>query len=301
MLAPTIGQTQKRPAPPPSTCRVTPSTTSSSRSSGDDARVDRLPAGRHLVEPADVHLAILRQHERTRNRRRGHRQHVRRASAPWRLSASRCDTPKRCCSVDHDEAEFAVIHALLEDRMSGRRGMSIEPASSPHQDRFAHPALVAPGQQSHLDPGRPRHRLQRSEMLAGEDFGRREQRGPARPASAAISMAWSATTVLPAPTSPWSRRKHRGALRQVALDFGDRAPLRGRSTETASRAGRAGARRPPAEGRAAHGSAGGRAAARARSQASRHRAIRFARRLVRGPHAPSASASAQAGQPAASN
>ena len=71
-----------RPARPPRYGGRAPSTTSSSRSTADHPRLDRLAARRHLVEPADVHLAIMGQRQRARDRRRGHHQQMRR---PLRL------------------------------------------------------------------------------------------------------------------------------------------------------------------------------------------------------------------------
>ena len=46
------------------------------------------------------------------------------------------------------------------------------------------------------------------------------------PLSTAVSIAASATSVLPEPTSPWSRRSIGADLRHVAPDLADHAPLR---------------------------------------------------------------------------
>ena len=65
-----------RPARRPSSARPTASTTSSRRSIGDGARIDRLAARRLLAQLRDVHVAEIGQHQRARDRRRGHHQHV---------------------------------------------------------------------------------------------------------------------------------------------------------------------------------------------------------------------------------
>jgi hypothetical protein len=62
-------------------------------------------------------------------------------------------------------------------------------------------------------------------MLAGEDLGRREQRR-LRAASTAISIAISATSVLPEPTSPWSRRSIGTSCCHVAAISRSHAALR---------------------------------------------------------------------------
>src|SRR3546814_3516756 len=45
-----------------------------------------------------------------------------------------------------------------------------------HQRRFAHPSLVAPGQDREMDRQAAEHALQRRIMLARQNLGRREQR-----------------------------------------------------------------------------------------------------------------------------
>src|SRR3546814_5894477 len=45
-----------------------------------------------------------------------------------------------------------------------------------HQRRFAHPSLVAPGQDREMDRQAAEHALQRGIMLARQNLGRREQR-----------------------------------------------------------------------------------------------------------------------------
>jgi hypothetical protein len=93
------------------------------------AGLDRLAAGRHLVQAADVHLAILGERQGARDRRRGHDQQVRR---PLGLGGQHhaLGDAEAMLLVDDGEAEPAILDSLLEDRMRADQ-MSIVPAASP--------------------------------------------------------------------------------------------------------------------------------------------------------------------------
>jgi len=81
---------------------------------GNDARLDRLAARRHFVEPARIHLAILAERERARDRRRGHREQMRRTLGLLRQQHTLGDA-EAMLLVDHRQAEPFVIYRLLED------------------------------------------------------------------------------------------------------------------------------------------------------------------------------------------
>ena len=109
--------------------------------------------GRHLVDPADVHLAIMGQRQRARDRRRGHRQQMRRA-----LGLFRQQQPLRHAEavllVDHDQAEAAGRrHAAWKMAWVPTR-MSIDAVGEAHQHRFARPALLAAGEDGDADADR---------------------------------------------------------------------------------------------------------------------------------------------------
>ena len=110
----------------------------------DHPRFDRRPARRHLVDPADVHLAIMGQRQGARDRRRGHHQQMRRAR---RLG--REQQPLRHAEavllVDHGEAQRLVGDLFLKDRVGADEDVDRSVGES-HQDGLARPALLAPGQ-----------------------------------------------------------------------------------------------------------------------------------------------------------
>src|SRR6187551_3496530 len=102
--------------------------------------------------------------------------------------------------VDHYEAEVPVGDRLLKDRVGADDHID-RAIEHPHEDRFARAALVAPGEQRDVDASDTGHGAQGVEMLAREDLGRGEHRR-LRAGPTATSIASSATTVLPEPTSP---------------------------------------------------------------------------------------------------
>ena len=85
----------------------------------EDARRDRRAARRLLVERRDVEVAVERQGEGARDRRRGHDEEVR--ARPRRIRLCRDRRPLRDAEavllVDHDEAEAPELHGVLEERV----------------------------------------------------------------------------------------------------------------------------------------------------------------------------------------
>ena len=190
---------------------------------GDDACFDGLAARRHLVEPALIHFAILREREGARDRRRGHRQKVRRVLRLG-LQHHALRNTEAVLLVHHDEAQILVTDRFLKDRMRADEDVD-RSIRKPHQHAFPHATLVAAGEHRdrHGDAGE--QALQRLAVLAGQDLRRREECGlrarlhrdqhrhrrDQRLARADIAL---------------KQAKHRLALLQVALDFPDRARLR---------------------------------------------------------------------------
>jgi hypothetical protein len=119
---------------------------------GDHRGLDRLAARRHLVEAADVHLAMLASWS---VRGIGVAVITSRCGGTCALAWSiiRSATPKRCCSSTTTSPRSLVRHALLEDRMRADQYVDLA-RGKPHQRRFAHLALVAPGEDrdSHIEP-----------------------------------------------------------------------------------------------------------------------------------------------------
>ena len=183
---------------------------------GDDPGFNRSSAGWHLVEPADVHLAILGQRQRSRNWGRGHHQQVRRALGLARQQQSLRDA-EAVLFVDHREAETAIVDLFLEDGVGADENVD-RPIGEAHQGRVAHLALVAPGQDRDPDTDGIELPEQRRMMLPGENLGRGEQcglsagldrgehreQGNQRLARADIALKQS---------------EHRGRLRHISADF----------------------------------------------------------------------------------
>ncbi len=188
----------------------------------DHLGLDRLAAGRHLVEAADIHLAILSERQRTRDRRRGHDEHVRRVLALGRQHQPLGDA-EAVLLVDHDKAELLVGHRLLEDRVGADQDVD-RSVGEAHQRRFAGLALLATGQDRDIEAERRQLPLERREMLAGEDLGRcqhrtlcarlhcREQRHRRHQCLARADIALE-------------QAQHRSLLRHVAFDLADRTGL----------------------------------------------------------------------------
>ena len=105
------GRSSRR-ARPSAIARPTPATTSSSRSIGMRAGVDRLAAGRLLGQRRDVHVAEIGEHQRARDRRRGHHQEIDRLALAGEREA--LVDAEAVLLVDHGEAEVAEGDALLE-------------------------------------------------------------------------------------------------------------------------------------------------------------------------------------------
>ena len=85
------------------------------------AGVDRLPSRRFFAQRRDVHVAEIGEHERARDRRRGHHQKIRGLS----LAGERETLPdaEAVLLVDDREAEIGEHDALLEERVGADDGV----------------------------------------------------------------------------------------------------------------------------------------------------------------------------------
>ena len=174
---------------------------------------DRLPAGGLLGEPADLHLAPLRQQQRARDRRRGHHQHV----GPLALGAEQQPLidAEPVLLVDHRQRQVAILHALLEQRMGADHDAGCCRLASPAQHVARGRALHRAGQQRH------RHRAELRQRARDAAAPAPRSAPSARPAPRPRPRAaWpaAATSVLPEPTSPCSSRSmRRGAARSASI------------------------------------------------------------------------------------
>ncbi len=134
---------------------------------------DRPAASRLLRQPRDIHVAEGGQHQRARDRRRRHHQHVRGVA----LGGDRQPLvhAEAMLLVDHGKHEVAERHLFLEQRMRADHDVN-RSVFQPGQRRAALAALLAAGQDRHPQSCALGQRRDRGEMLPGKDFGRRHQR-----------------------------------------------------------------------------------------------------------------------------
>ena len=138
------------------------------------AGVDRLASGRFLAQFGDVHVAEIGEHQRARDRRRGHDQDVDRfALACERKALMHAEA---MLLVDDREREVLERHVVLEQRMGADQEIDIA-VFEPRQDVGALLAALAAGEDGDVQAGGFGERRDGLQMLAGEDFGRRHQRG----------------------------------------------------------------------------------------------------------------------------
>ena len=216
-------------------------------------------------------VAIGGQHQGARDRRRGHHQQVdagalvgqRQALLRRRSGAAR--RPRRGADRRRPHPP-APAHGC-------RRPASARPPPGRASDRVARLALVAAGEQRDLacpaacSSGSMVAKCWRARISVGASSAAWP------PASTAFSIASSATTVLPLPTSPCSRRSMRVRLGHVGVDLGQRLLLRTGQGEGQGRrcALRAARRCPCWSARPCACCAGARAPAPAGWPAARHR------------------------------
>src|SRR5690349_5917569 len=138
----------------------------------DHASLNRRSPRRHLVDPTDIHLAILSQRQRARDRSRGHYQQVRRMLGLGRQQQSLRDS-EAMLLVDYREAELLVRDLFLEDGVGSDEKVE-RPVGKTHLHAMAGLALVATGQEGDADAEAVELAEQRGMMLARQNLGRRE-------------------------------------------------------------------------------------------------------------------------------
>ena len=129
--------------------------------------------GRLLAQGGDIHVAEIGEHQRARDRRRGHHQEI----DGLALGGEREPLPdaEPMLLVDHRKPEIGERDALLEERVGADRDVDFAVRQCGERGA-ARRRPVAPGHEpdAQADPlGERRHPLV---MLAGEDFGRRHHR-----------------------------------------------------------------------------------------------------------------------------
>ena len=149
-------------------------TTSSRRVERQRARVDRLPPGRLLAQLADVHVAEIGQHQRARDRRRGHHQHV----DGFALLREREPLvhAEPVLLVDDRKRQVVEGNVVLKKCMRANEQMNVA-AREPFENVAALAAALAAGQDRGLDAGGSRKRCDRRKVLTCQDLGRGHQGG----------------------------------------------------------------------------------------------------------------------------
>ena len=133
--------------------------------------------GRELVDHRDRHLAIEREGERARDRRRGHGQEVRAAPSlgPQQLSLARAEA---MLLVDHRQAQLGELHVLLDQGMRTHdKGAMARGGSSSYA-----PALgcrLPADQKLDRESGKALLEVgsELSQVLSGQDLGGRHDHG----------------------------------------------------------------------------------------------------------------------------
>ncbi len=197
----------------------------------EDARRDRRPARRLLVERRDVEVPVERQREGARDRRRGHDEEVRARRRRVRLRRDR--RPLRDAEavllVDHDEAEAPELDGVLEERV--RPDEHVDAAAGERvEDLRAGLALHAAGQELGAETRLAEDPEDRRKVLLGEDLGRRHERR-LKAALGGEDRREDGDDRLPAPDVALEEPAHRAARAEVLADLPDHALLRRRQRE----------------------------------------------------------------------
>ena len=189
----------------------------------DHPRLDRSPARRHLIDPADVHLAVLSQRQCPWNRRRGHDEKVRRVLR-LRCQQEPLRHAEAMLLVNDREAQALVGDLLLKDRMSADEDVDRSVGKS-HQDAVACAALLAPGEDRDADSNAIELGEQGRMVLPREDLGRGQQRR-LRTALHSGKHRRQCDQSLAGTDVALKEAKHGCHLRHVATDFSDHPALR---------------------------------------------------------------------------
>ena len=167
------------------------------------ARVDRLAAGRLLAQLRDIHVAEIGEHQRARDRRRGHHQHVDRLALAREREA--LVHAEAVLLVDDREREIAELDLVLEQRM--RADEKIELAGGEALAEYRRAPCRARGRSGSRRAGRRPRRAARSSCGAGARGFRSAPSG--RPAARPRSR-WRRRAA-PRPSCPSRHRPAAGA------------------------------------------------------------------------------------------
>ena len=143
---------------------------------GHGAGGDRLPPRRLLVEARSVHVAIAGEEERAGDGRGGHHQELGGASGALGLEREALMHAEAVLLVDHHEGKVTKRDSLLEQGMGADENIDLA-FFQRGKDRLPLAAALAPGEQRDAQSRRGGKAFDRLEVLAGQDLGRRHERG----------------------------------------------------------------------------------------------------------------------------
>ncbi len=92
----------------------------------DHPRDNFLPTLRHLVQDADIQVAVYRHRQRSRNRRSGHDQHV--GLLTLFIQHPALLHPEFMLLINHQQPQPLEHHAVLDDRMRADKYVHVAPA-----------------------------------------------------------------------------------------------------------------------------------------------------------------------------
>ena len=143
----------------------------------DRARDDRAAARRQLVDDRHFEVGVVGHRQRARDRRGRHHQLVRRlAVAALVAQGEALADAEAVLLVDDHQAQLRELHRVLDQRVGADHQLRLARFDQRGGGQLVL-FLQAAGQPGDLDAERLHPRGDLAEVLVGQDFGRRHQRG----------------------------------------------------------------------------------------------------------------------------
>ncbi len=190
-------------------------------------RAHRAPPRRQLVDHRQLQIAVNRQRERARDRRRGHHQHVR-VTALGRQGRA-LHHPEAVLLVDHHQPERGVREPLLKERV-GADDQPFRAVGDPLPCIPAGRRRLRRGQQAGWPAGRPEEALEGPRVLLGQQLGWDHDRR-LQPGLESHRQGQGRDRGLPGADVSLQQAAHRRAAAEVGGDLGRHPQLRSRQRE----------------------------------------------------------------------
>ena len=208
------------------------------RDAGDDfvepferngAGCDRLPSRRLFVEPRYIHVAIAREQQRARDRRRGHHQKLGARACALGLEREPLMHAEAMLLVDDDQAEVFEGDLLLEQRVRADQDVDVARLERV-EDLGALASALAAREQRNAQASRRAEAADGLKMLARQQFGRRHQ-CRLRAGLDRRRHGEERHDRLAAADIALEQAQHAAGAREIGVDLGERAGLRARERE----------------------------------------------------------------------